>query len=494
MALVDSLPDTQRVVITGRGTVNAIGLNLKESVDALEKGLTGITTVQSALGHPINREVGTGGFVKNFDPELFLPKNEVAARIHRSAALFCAAATEAELDSGILKDTPPPFKGAAENFIADLFDPKWRAKNPEHTPERYGVSEGSDTLLQVPNHHRWGVLVGTGVGGTPFAADMEAIQLYQLLKGRVEEALLDEVFSSFGRRVKSTDGKPLRASAGDILKILPERDAMVKAMKSGYRGPGGVYVAACTSALIAMGLAANEIKLGNADGMLTGGSEAGNDRIGYGAFNTMGALTKNENPLVASRPFDKEADGFDMGEGAGGLIIESLASARKRGVRIYAELLGYANNLDAHHDTAPREGGEGAVRVMRTALEKAGLDPEEIDYINAHGTSTPTGDGPELDALMTVFGPDKIARMPIISLKSYIAHTLGASGAVEAALLVELMQRGFLPANLNLIQAIRQGYNLPTELIYFDHDIVMKNSLGFGGINATMILRRWRGN
>ncbi len=493
MALVDSLPDTERVVITGRGAVCAMGLNIPESIAAFERGVTGITTAEAALGYPLNKDVSVGGFVKDFNPDDYIDRIEGSARVHRSAALYYAAATEAELDAGLLKETPPPFKGSAQDFIEDLHSPKWRDKNPDYTPERYGVNEGGYSLLQVLDPHRWGVVPGTGVGGTPYTADMEAIQLYRALQGKgVSEEILDEVFSSFGRKVKDANGKLLRENAGDTLVFLPERVATVKAKKSGYRGPGYIVTAACASALIAMGLSADHIRHDEKiDGMLTGGAEAGNDRIGFQSFNSMTAMSTNSDPLTASRPMDANADGLVMGEGAGALVAESLASAKQRNAYIYAEILGYANNLDAFHDTASRPGGVGAVLVMELALAKAGLSPEEIDYIKTHTTST-LGDKNELDAYKALFG-NRISQIPLIGLKSWVGHTMGASGGTEAALTMELMKRGFLPGNLNLEKAIAEGFNIPTQSIYFDGDIIMENSLGFGGINACMIFRRWRG-
>jgi 3-oxoacyl-[acyl-carrier-protein] synthase II len=253
-------------------------------------------------------------------------------------------------------------------------------------------------------------------------------------------------------------------------------------------------VTACATGTNAVGEAAEIIRRGQADVILAGGSESGVIPIAMAGLNAMTALsTRNDDPQGASRPFDLDRDGFVMGEGAGVLMLESLEHALQRRAPILAEILGYGSTNDAYHVSAPAENGAGAARCMRMALEDAGLRLAEIDYINAHGTSTPLNDRSETAAIKTVFG-DLAYRIPISSTKSMTGHLLGASGAIEALLCVKVLQDGILPPTIN--------YTTPDPECDLDYvpnqarpvavEKVMSNSFGFGGHNATIILGKFK--
>jgi 3-oxoacyl-[acyl-carrier-protein] synthase II len=265
------------------------------------------------------------------------------------------------------------------------------------------------------------------------------------------------------------------------------------AIDFGFKGPNYATVSACSSSVHAIGLAFRHVQWGEADVMLAGGSEAGISVLGLGAFFNMGALsTRNDDPAGASRPFDRDRDGFVMGEGAGALILEELSHARARNAPILAEVLGYGFTDDAHHITAPDEGGEGAARAMRRAIADSGLVPEDIDYVNAHGTSTPLNDRTEAAALKSVFGPD-LGRASVSSTKGHTGHLLGAAGAVEAIFTVMAIRDGQVPPTIN--------FHTPDPEC--DLDVTpnrprrkeirraLSNNLGFGGHNASLCLARF---
>jgi 3-oxoacyl-[acyl-carrier-protein] synthase II len=264
------------------------------------------------------------------------------------------------------------------------------------------------------------------------------------------------------------------------------------AIRFGAQGVNYSIVSACSTSAHCIGEAAEVIRRGDAVAMIAGGSEAGIVPIGVAGFAAMRALSeRNDEPERASRPFDAERDGFVMGEGAGIMVLEDLDYARARGARIYAELLGYGATDDAYHITAPSEGGEGAARAMRMALRKARLAPHEIDYINAHGTSTPLNDKLETQALKAVFGPAAYD-IPVSSTKSMTGHLLGAAGAVEAIICVLAVRDGRIPPTIN--------YEHPDPDCDLDYvpnvarerrvDVALTNSLGFGGHNTTLIVGR----
>jgi 3-oxoacyl-[acyl-carrier-protein] synthase II len=286
---------------------------------------------------------------------------------------------------------------------------------------------------------------------------------------------------------------PRRVSAFMIPMMIIDMAAGEIAMKFGAKGPNMGHVSACASSAHAIGEASEMIRRGDADVMIAGGSEAGLIKIAIAAFNQAHALSRrNNDPERASRPFDKERDGFVFSEGGGAVILEELEFARTRAARILAELSGYGQSADAHHVTAPAEGGEGAVRAMRMAVDGAGIAPTDVGYINAHGTSTPANDGSETAAVKTLFG-DHAYRLAVSSTKSMTGHTLGAAGAIEAIFCVLAMRDGVLPPTIN-----QEVPDPDCDLDYVPNvarkqqvDVSLSNSMGFGGHNAALLLRRW---
>ena len=259
----------------------------------------------------------------------------------------------------------------------------------------------------------------------------------------------------------------------------------------GMRGPNYGTVSACASGAHAIGAAFETVRRGAASVMLAGGAEAPVVPIGIGTFNSMRALsTRNDEPEKASRPFDRDRDGFVIGEGAGILVLEELEHARSRGAHIYGEIVGYGATADACHVTAPAEGGAGAARAMLAALREAGLHPDDVDYINAHGTSTPLNDKAETSAIKAVFGK-RAWDIPVSSTKSMTGHLLGAAGAVEAIICLLAIRDSIVPPTINL-----ENPDPDCDLDYVPNvarrhrvRVALSNSLGFGGHNATLILR-----
>jgi 3-oxoacyl-[acyl-carrier-protein] synthase II len=263
----------------------------------------------------------------------------------------------------------------------------------------------------------------------------------------------------------------------------------------GMKGPNFGVVSACATSGHAIGEAAEVIRRCDADVMLAGGSEAGVVPIGLAAFGAMRALsTRNDEPLRASRPFDAQRDGFVIGEGGGMVVLESLEHAQARGARIYAELVGYGATGDAYHVSAPSEGGEGAARAMNIALRKANLSPRDVDYINAHGTSTPYNDRAETDAIKAAFGPAAYD-VAVSSTKSVTGHLMGAAGAVELIACIKAINLGIIPPTVN--------YEYPDPACDLDYvpnqarqrkvEVALSNSLGFGGHNSTLVVAAFRG-
>ena len=274
--------------------------------------------------------------------------------------------------------------------------------------------------------------------------------------------------------------------------IISNMAAGHMAIRYGFRGMCSCVVTACAGGTNAVGDAFRHIRDGYAEVMLCGGAEAAIVPLAMGGFTAMKALCDREDPKRASIPFDAERSGFVMGEGAGVLLLEELDHAKARGAKIYAEVTGYGANCDAHHITAPAPGGAGGAACMAQALADAGASPEEVDYINAHGTSTPLNDASETAAIHTVFGPHA-QKLMVSSTKSMTGHLLGAAGAVEAIFTALALQEGFVPPTI--------GYQVPDPAC--DLDIVpnegraaalklaLSNSLGFGGHNAALVLKKW---
>lgn len=287
-------------------------------------------------------------------------------------------------------------------------------------------------------------------------------------------------------------GGPGRISPFFIPMLIPDIACGYISIKHGLKGPNYATVSACATASHAIADAFRIIQYGDADVMICGGSEAPITPMGLGGFNAMRALsTRNDAPEKASRPFDKERDGFVMGEGGGTLVLEEYEQAMKRGARVYAELVGIGATADSHHITAPPEGGEGAVRSMRRAIKDAGITPEDVDYINVHGTSTPLGDISETMAIKTVFG-SHAANINISSTKSMTGHLLGAAGAVEAIAAIMACYTDIIPPTIN--------YEFPDPAcdLNYTPNVAMKrtvryamsNTFGFGGHNATLVVKK----
>jgi 3-oxoacyl-[acyl-carrier-protein] synthase II len=326
--------------------------------------------------------------------------------------------------------------------------------------------EQSGLKIDEANRDRVGILIGTGIGGIGTLLD-QADVLRERGADRVSPFLIPMMISD---------------SAAGML-----------AIRVGARGPNMAIATACASGNNAIGDAVETIRRGSADVMIAGGSEAALVSVAMAGMNVMGALsTRNEDPQTASRPFDRERDGFLMGEGAGILILESLEHAQARGANILAELNGYGTTDDAHHISAPAENGAGAAMSMKLALENANLNVNDIGYINAHGTSTPLNDKSETAAIKTVFGEQAYA-IPVSSTKSMTGHLLGASGAVEAVFSIMAMREGILPPTINY-----QTPDPECDLDYVPNQPrkasprhIMSNSFGFGGHNATLIFSRF---
>lgn len=312
-----------------------------------------------------------------------------------------------------------------------------------------------------------GVAIGSGIGGI--------------------QTIVDQV------HVMDQKG-PRRVSPFLVPMMIVDMAAGLVSIATGAKGPNLAVVSACATSAHSIGEAAEIIKRGDAEAMIAGGAEAPIIPIGIVAFSQAQALsTRNDDPARASRPFDAGRDGFVAGEGGAVLVLENLEHAKARGARIYAELIGYGATGDAYHITAPPEGGEGAARAMRMALRKAGIAPEEVDYINAHGTSTPLNDRAETQAIKSVFG-DHAYRIAVSSTKSMTGHLLGAAGALEAMVCVKAIDSGTIPPTIN--------YETPDPDCDLDYvpnvarerpvEVAMTNSLGFGGHNCTLIFRRYR--
>jgi 3-oxoacyl-[acyl-carrier-protein] synthase II len=279
-----------------------------------------------------------------------------------------------------------------------------------------------------------------------------------------------------------------------VTALIPDMAAGYVAIYANARGPNYATVSACSSANHAIGDSMNIIRRGEADIMIAGGAEAGIGEIPVAAFSAMRALStkRNDDPEKASRPFDAERDGFVMGDGAGILVLEALEHAQARGATIHAEVVGYGATDDASHITLPAPGGRGAVESMRVAIADAGLTTEDVDYINAHGTSTPPNDRSETAAIKTLFG-ERAYRVPVSSTKSMTGHLMGAGGGIEAIATIRAIQTGILPPTINLEHHDPDcdlDY-VPNEARRAEVEVGMSNSFGFGGHNATLVFRRY---
>ena len=320
--------------------------------------------------------------------------------------------------------------------------------------------------MEKVDHDDAGVFIGSGIGGLQTTAEQHTILMQR---------------------------GPDRLSPFMIPMLISNMASGLVSMYFNLRGPNFATCSACATANHALGEAWRTVKMGDAKVMLAGGAEATILPIGIGGFCAMRAMsTRNDDPQHASRPFDKERDGFVMGEGAGVLVIEEYEHAKARSARIYAEFAGYGNTADAHHLTAPSPGGEGAARCMRAALRNAGLNPEDISYINAHGTSTPQGDIAETEAIKVVFGPHA-RKLAVSSTKGATGHMLGAAGAVEMVACAKAIETNIVPPTINyevLDPACDLDY-VPNAARETRVNAIVNNSFGFGGHNASLLAKKF---
>ncbi len=312
---------------------------------------------------------------------------------------------------------------------------------------------------------RTGVMIGAGIGGLPRITDT-AIALHEGGFKKVSPFFIPASL--------------INLVAGHV------------SIKYGFQGPNHATVTACSSGAHAIGDSARMIACGDCDVMVAGGAEAAMCRLGVAGFAAMRALSTqyNDTPEKASRPWDEGRDGFVMGEGAGIVVLEELEHAKKRGAKIYAEVVGYGLTGDANHITSPHPEGKGAARSMKMALDKAGIDASKVGYVNAHGTSTPVGDELELGAVRRVFGSD----ISVSSTKSAIGHLLGAAGGIETIFTIKALEEGILPPTLNLENPCEssEGIDLvPNVARKKDLEYALSNSFGFGGTNASLLLKKW---
>jgi 3-oxoacyl-[acyl-carrier-protein] synthase II len=330
-----------------------------------------------------------------------------------------------------------------------------------------GVQAMNDSKLDVTseNASRIGVAMGSGIGGLTTIEDGHTTLL---------------------------ESGPNKISPFFVPGSISNMAAGLLAIRFGLKGPNFAVTTACTTATHCIGLAARLIAYGDADVFLAGGAEKGSSPLGMAGFSAARALsTRNDAPQAASRPFDKDRDGFVLGDGAGAMILEEYEHAIKRGATIYAELVGFGMSDDAFHITAPSENGEGAAASMRNALKDAGLAPDAIDYINAHGTSTPAGDVAESQAIESVFGQHAY-KLAVSSTKSMTGHLLAASGAIEAIFSVLAIRDNIAPPTINLDNpdpACKLDY-VPNQARSMKIDVALSNSFGFGGTNGTLIFKR----
>ena len=335
----------------------------------------------------------------------------------------------------------------------------------------YHIVSSSEAISQAKlidnvDLDRVGVMIGSGVGGIQTLEDQ------------------CEVYNSRGQR---------RVSPFFVPRMIANIAAGNLAIKYGFKGPNQTIISACASGTDAIGLATRAIQYGDADVMVTGGTEASVTGLTISGFANIKALsTRNEDPESASRPFDLERDGFVLGEGSATIILEELSHARKRGVEILGELAGYGSTDDAFHITQPSEGGKGAIRAMKNAIQDANLSTQDIDYINAHGTSTPFNDKTESAAISSLF-KETAEKLKVSSTKSMVGHALGASGALEAIACIMAIQNDIVPPTINYTTPDPEctlDY-VPNESQQLTVNAALSNSFGFGGHNGVIAIKKW---
>jgi 3-oxoacyl-[acyl-carrier-protein] synthase II len=414
----------RRVVVTGIGLVTPFGIGTANNWRRLIAGESGLRAIQSFDVSDMPAKIA--GQVPPGDKasELFNADDWVQPKDQRKMDMFIVFAICAAIQA--------------------VEDSGWLPQDEE-------------------GRERTGVMIGSGIGGLPAIADM-AITLAERGPRRVSPFFIPSSL--------------INLASGNV------------SIRYGFKGPNHAIVTACSTGAHAIGDAARLIQIEDADVMVCGGTEAAICRLGLAGFAASRALSTNFNdePTRASRPWDKDRDGFVMGEGAGIVVVEEYEHAKKRGAKIYAELVGYGMSGDAYHVTAPAEDGNGAFRAMRNALKRAGLAADQIDYINAHGTSTPLGDEIELGAVKRLFG-DHAYKLSMSSTKSAIGHLLGAAGSVEAIFSILALRDGILPPTLNL-ENPSEGCDIdlvPLRAKERRIRYALSNSFGFGGTNASLI-------
>ena len=418
----------RRVVITGMGMVTPLGMGVAKNWAELTAGKSGLAKITRFDVSDMASQVA--GLVPHMS-------EGVADGFNPDAAL--SPKEQKKVDPFILYGI-----AAADEAIADS---GWLPQDTE-------------------SQERTGVMIGSGIGGLQ--------SIYETAETLIHKG-------------------PRRVSPFSITAMLINLASGQVSIKYGFRGPNHSVVTACATGTHAIGDAARLIAMDDADVMIAGGAEAAANRIGVASFAACRALSTsyNDNPTAASRPFDEGRDGFVIAEGAGVVVLEEYEHAKKRGAKIYAEVIGYGLSGDAYHITSPAENGDGGFRAMQAALKRAQINPDEIDYINAHGTSTPLGDGIECTAVKRLFGP-AIENILMSSTKSAIGHLLGAAGAVEAIYSVKAIETGVCPPTLNLenVSEACQGIDLiPKVAKEKKVRTVLSNSFGFGGTNASLVIR-----
>ena len=417
----------RRVVVTGMGVVTSLGVGLKRNWDGLVAGKSGISAIDNFDVSDLPAKIAGQ-----------VPKGPTASGLFH-ADDWVSAKDQRRMDDFIIYGLC-----AAQQAIEDS---GWKADREEDA-------------------WRTGVLIGSGIGGLPEIADAS---------------------------IKVYEGRARRLSPFFIPASLINLISGHVSIRWGFKGPNHAVVTACSTGAHAIGDAARLIVWEDADVMVAGGAEAAICPVGLAGFCSARALSTsyNNTPQKASRPWDEDRDGFVMGDGAGIVVLEELEHAKSRGAKIYGEIVGYGMSGDAHHITAPAQDGDGAFRCMSAALKRAGFDPEDIDYVNAHGTSTPLGDEIEFNAVQRLFGAHA-AKISMSSTKSAIGHLLGAAGSVEAIYSLMAMNRGIVPPTLNLYNPSEtcNGIDLvPLEPKERPVRAVLSNSFGFGGTNASLVFK-----
>lgn len=410
----------RRVVVTGLGTVNPLGLDVETFWQHCVAGTPGVAPISSFDASRLKTRIAAE--VMDFDAENYMERKD-ARRLDRFAQMTLVATGQALSDAGLDFKTHPELG------------------------------------------ERAGVIFGAGIGGMlSFIDGIDTLR----------------------------DRGPDRINPLTITKIIANMGAGVASIDFGLLGPTNTTVTACAASANAIGDAAEIIRRGAADVMVAGGGEAAVCEFAIGAFNSARALsTNNDDPAGASRPFDADRDGFVLGEGAASLILESAEHAEARGARVYAEIAGYGMSADAYHVTLPRPGGAGAARAMNEALLDADLAASEIDYINAHGTSTSANDSTETAAIKSSFG-DAATSVPISSTKSMTGHLLGGAGALEALVCVLAIRDGVVPPTINYTTPDPEcdlDY-VPNQARQIEVETAMSNSFGFGGHNVALVLTK----